>query len=632
MSDLSYRIDTLSPEERALLELWLIKKSAAVANEYAIPQREVTGPCPLSFAQQRLWFLDQIEPNTPLYNIPTAVRLSGALNIEALQKTLDAIVARHEVLRTTFVSVDGGPVQVIAESRSVEMSVIDLSEWPKAEQGAEVQHLLDEEAKRPFNLSQDLMLRATLLRLGEQDHVLLLVMHHIASDGWSMGVLFRELSALYGAFSSGGPSPLPELPIQYADFAHWQRQWLQGEVLESQLSYWKKQLNGSLPVLELPTDHPRPPVQTFLGAWQSLVLPKALSESLKALSRQEGVTLFMTLLGAFQTLLHRYASQDDVVVGTPVANRNRAEIEGLIGFFVNTLVMRTDLSGNPSFRELLAQVREVALGAYAHQDLPFEKLVEELHPKRDLSRNPLFQVGFVLQNAGRQALELLGLTLNPLEVGSGTAKFDLTLSMVEGAEGLRGTLEYNTDLFDAATVTRMLGHYQRLLEGIVANPEQRISDLPLLTEAERKQLLVEWNGTKADYPKDKCIHELFEAQVERTPEAIAVVFEDKQLTYSELNARANQLAHHLRALGVWPEVLVGIYMERSLEMVVGLLGILKAGGAYVPLDLTYPKERLAFMLEDTQVPVLLTQERLVSGLPQHGATVVCLDADCEGIT
>src|SRR3989304_2873632 len=342
MSDLSYRIDTLSPEERALLELRLIKKSAAVANEYAIPQREVTGPCPLSLAQQRLWFLDQIEPNSPLYNISRAVLLSGALNIEALQKTLDATAARHEVLRTTFVSVDGDPVQVIAESQPVEMSVIDLSEWPKAEQWAEVQHLLDEEAKRPFNLSQDLMLRATLLRLGEQDHVLLLVMHHIASDGWSMGVLFRELS------------PLPELPIQYADFAHWQRQWLQGEVLESQLSYWKKQLNGSLPVLELPTDRPRPPAQYLLRARQSLVLPKALSESLKALSQKEGVTLFMTLLGAFQTLLHRYAGQDDIVVGTPIANRNRAEIEGLIGFFVNTLVMRTDLSGDPSFRELLA--------------------------------------------------------------------------------------------------------------------------------------------------------------------------------------------------------------------------------------------------------------------------------------
>ncbi len=450
-------------------------------------------------------------------------------------------------------------------------------------------------------------------------------MHHIVSDGWSMGILFQELAALYEAYAAGKPSSLPELPIQYADFAVWQRQWLQEEVLEAQFAYWKQQLGSHSPVLELPTDRPRPAVQTFRGARHSLVLPQSLSEGLKVLSRQEGVTLFMTLLAAFNTLLYRYTGQDDIIVGAPIANRNRSEIEGLIGFFTNTLVLRTDLSGNPTFRELLGRVRAVALGAYAHQDLPFEKLVEALHPERDLSHNPLFQVMFILQNAQAEVLTLSGLTVHPLEVDTGTAKFDLILSMIEGAEGLKGTFEYNTDLFDATTINRMVGHFETLLEGIIADSEQRLSDLPLLTEAERHQLLA-WNETTTDYPKDLCICQLFEAQVERTPEAIAVVFEDQQLTYRELNARANRLAHYLKKRGVGPEVLVGICVERSLEMVVGLLGILKAGGAYVSLDPAYPKERLAFMVEDAQVPVLLTLHRLVAELPEHRRGAWC----CRG--
>ena len=545
------------------------------------------------------------------------------------KKTLDIIVARHEVMRTTFASTNGSPVQVIGKSRSVDLPVIDLSEWPVAKREAEIQRLIVEKTQLPFNLSEDLMLRATLLRLGEREHVLLLVTHHIASDGWSSGILSRELTILYEALSIGMPSPLSELPIQYADFAVWQRQWLQGEVLESQLSYWKQQLGGSTAVLELPTDRPRPPVQTFRGARQSTVLPTSLTEALKELSQQEGVTLFMTLLAAFQTLLYRFTSQDDIVVGSPIAGRNRVEIEGLIGFFVNTLVLRTNLSGNPSFRELLSRVREVALGAYAHQDLPFEKLVEELHPERSLSHTPLFQVLFVLQNAQMSAMELQGLTLSPLRVDSETAKFDLSLYMVDTEQGLIGTLEYNTDLFDATTITQMLGHLQTLLEGIVANPEQRLSHLPLLTAAEQHQLLVEWNDTKKIYPQDKCLHHLFEVQVERTPDAIAVVSDDMELTYRELNCRANQLAHYLKSMGVMPEVLVGICMERSLEMIVGLLGILKAGGAYLPLDPAYPKEHLAFILEDAQVPVLLTQNRLLQRLPKQGARVVCLDTDWE---
>ncbi len=431
--------------------------------------------------------------------------------------------------------------------------------------------------------------------------------------------------------SARKPSPLPELPIQYADFAVWQRNWLQGKVLDSQLSYWKKQLAKAPPLLELPTDRPRPAVQTFHGARQYLHLPKSLSGALNALSRREGVTLFMTLLAAFKTLLYRYTGQDDIVVGSPIANRNRREIEGLIGFFVNTLVLRTDLSGNPTFRELLGRVHGVALGAYAHQDLPFEKLVEELKPDRDLSRNPLFQVMFQVRHFSKKPVKLPGLEIDDFKFDSRIAKFDLTLYVLEKSEGLLCLFRYNTDLFDAATIIRMLGHFHVLLEGIVANPKQPISTLPLLTEVERHQLLVEWNKDEVeDSAKDlqnSFLHQLFEAQVERTPDAIAIVFEDKQLTYRELNRRANQLAHHLKGLGVRPDILVGICMDRSLELVVGILGILKAGGACVPLDPAYPKERLTFMLEDTQVPVILTQESLLKQLSEYGAKTVCLDAD-----
>jgi len=586
---------------------------------------------PLSFAQERLWFLDQLEPGNTAYGIPIAYRLQGSLDVAALEWSLNEIVRRHEVLRATFAVVDGRPAQVIAPEMRLTLPVEDLRGLPEAEQEAEVERWATEEAHHPFDLAQGPLLRATLLRLNEEEHVLLLTMHHIVSDGWSMGVFNRELAVLYEAFSAGEPSPLPELPIQYADFAVWQRGWLQGEVLEEQLAYWRQHLGDDLPVLELPTDRPRPAAQSFRGAHQTFVLSNALTESLKALSRQEGVTLFTTLLAAFKTLLYRYTGQEDVVVGSPIANRNRSEIEGLIGFFVNTLVLRTDLSGNPTFRELLGRVREVTLGAHDHQDLPFEKLAEALQPERDLSHNPLFQVMFAFQNAPAEVLALPGLTVTPLEVESKAAQFDLTLSMEDMGRGLKGAVEYNTDLFDGATIERMIGHFETLLGGIVVNPEQRLSELPLLTEAERLQLLVEWNDTEADYPQDQCIHQLFEERAARTPDAVAVVFEKEQLSYAELNRRANQLARHFQKLGVGPEVLVGLCVERSLEMVVGLLGILKAGGAYVPLDPAYPKERLAFMLEDTQTPVLPTQERLRENLPQHGARVVCLDMDWEAI-
>lgn len=587
------------------------------------------GELPLSFAQQRLWFLGQLEPGSCVYNFPAAVRLKGPLNVVALEQSLNEIVKRHEALRTTFSIVDGRPVQVIAPLLTLTLPIVDLRELPETEREIEVQRLARSEARRPFDLAEGPLVRATVLRLGENEHVGLLIMHHIVSDGWSTGILIREMALLYQAFCSGRPTPLPELPVQYADFAHWQRQWLEGKVLETQLGYWKQQLLGAPPLLKLPTDRPRPAIQTFRGASQSLLLPKAVGEGLKALGRQEGVTLFMTLLAAFQTLLHKYTNQDDILVGTPIANRNRLEIEGLIGFFVNTLVLRTDLSDNPGFRTLLRRVREVCLGAYAHQDLPFERLVEELHLARDLSRNPLFQVMFVLQNAPVQAVELPGLSLRPVEVDTGTTHFDLTLHIADTEQGLAATLAYNTDLFEAVTITRMLGHLRNLLEAVAATPARRLSDLTLLTEAEQHQLLVHWNDTGIDCPDHLCIPQLFEACVERTREATAVIFENQQLTYGELNRRANQLANHLRALGVGPEIPVGLCLKPSLEMVIGLLGILKAGGVYVPMDPAYPKERLAFMLEDAEVPVLLTQHPLLAGLPEHNAKVVCLDSDWE---
>jgi len=578
-------------------------RNADNANHFAPPpisRAAKDEASPLSFAQERLWFLEQFEPGGSAYNICRAARLTGLLKIEALEQSLSEIMRRHEVLRTRFQVVDGRPVQVRAPAQKLSISLVELSQLSHAERDGEVARLIADEGGCPFDLSAGPLLQAMLLRLGNDDHMLILTTHHIASDAWSMGILTRELWTLYEAYANGKPSPLPDLPVQYTDYAVWQRQWLKGKVLESQLSYWKKQL-AHIPILNLPTDRPRPVLQSFRGARQPISLPESLTAAVNELSRREGVTQFMTLLAAFQVLLYRYSGQEDVVVGSPIANRNRTEIEGLIGFFVNTLVLRTDLSRRPTFKELLLRVRDVCLGAYAHQDLPFEKLVQELHPERDLSRNPLFQVMFVLQNTPRPFPETSGFSIERVDVLAETSPFDLSLYLRERNGKLIGFIEYSTDLFDRSTIERMIGHFQTLLEGIVANPDQLISTLPLLTEAERHQLLVEWNDTAAEYPKDSCIHELFEAQVERTPDAIAAEFEGKRLSYRELNSRANQLAHYLRRLGVGPESLVGICIERSLEMIVGLLGILKAGGAYVPLDPAYPRERLRFMLEDAQV-------------------------------
>ncbi|AUB35491.1 Non-ribosomal peptide synthetase component F [Nostoc flagelliforme CCNUN1] len=591
-----------------------------------LPVKRV-GELALSFAQQRLWFFNQLEPESAAYNMPGAMRLQGQLNVAALARSLQEIVRRHEALRTNFTSLDGQAIQIIHPPGDWQLTILDWQHLSLSEQEHQTQQLATNEAKQPFDLATEPLLRVTLLVLSPQEHILMFCMHHIVSDGWSMGVFVQEIVTLYSAYCQGQPSPLPELSIQYADFAIWQRQWLQGQVLQSQLDYWQTQLAGAPALLELPTDRPRSAVQSFRGAQQSFTLSQDLTSALNYLSRKQGVTFFMTLLAGFDTLLYRYTGQADILVGSPIANRNHSEIEGLIGFFVNTLVLRTDMSGNPSFGELLTRVREMTLAAYAHQDLPFELLVEALQPERNLSHTPVFQVMFVLDNTPMSEMALPGLTLSPLAIENFTAAFDLTLSVEQTADGLLGSWHYNSDLFDAATINRMTGHLQTLLAGIVAHPEQPISQIPLLTASEQQQLLLEWNDTHTEYPQHQCIHQLFEEQVERTPDAVAVVFEDQQLTYRELNARANQLAHYLRTLGVKPEVLVAICVERSLEMVVGLLGILKAGGAYIPLDPDYPTERLSFMLSDAQVQVLLTQQRLLQNLPEHEAEVFCLDAD-----
>ena len=587
---------------------------------------------PLSYAQQRLWFLDQFEPNSAFYNIPMALRLVGNLKQAALEQSLREIIYRHEALRTNFITVDGKPSQIIQPETNWTVSVVDLKYLSITEQEITSQQLAQQQITQPFDLAKGTLIRATLVVLSETEHVLLVSMHHVVSDGWSMGVFVQELVALYNAYSQGQSSPLTPLPIQYADFAIWQRQWLQGEVLQSQLSYWQQQLANAPALLSLPTDRPRPAEQTYHGTHQEFALSLELTSKLTKLSQEQGCTLFMTLLAAFDTLLYRYTGTEDILVGSPIANRDRSEIEGLIGFFVNTLVMRTDLAGNPSFSELLLRVREMAMEAYTHQDLPFEMLVEALQPERDLSHTPLFQVMFVLQNAPTFELELTGLTVNPLLIKGTTSRFDLTLSMENTPTGLVAWWEYNTDLFDASTIERMTGHFVTLLEGIIANPKERISQLPLLTEIEQQQLLVEWNDTKVDYPLHKCIHQLFEEQVELRPDAVAVEFQNQQLTYKQLNYRANQLAHYLRSWGVGADVLVGLCVERSLEMVIGLLGILKAGGAYVPLDPKYPSDRLSFILDDTQVKVLLTQQRLIDRLPPNQAKLVCLDTDAEDIS
>lgn len=579
----------------------------------------VTDNCsvfPVSFAQQRVWFLDQLTAGSPLYNLTTAVRVEGDLNDLALHHALNCIVDRHESLRTTFAVSGTEPVQVITPLRTLDMPCDDLSALDADRREEELARITREEARRPFDLTGDLMLRARLVRLEETEHVLLLTMHHIASDGWSMNILFHELAALYETACRGIASPLPELGIQCADYAVWQREWLQGETLQNQLSYWRKKLENAPRMIELPTDRPRPARPEFHGAVQKMVLSPSLSNDIRRFAKAEGMTLFMTTMAAFQTLLYRYTGQEDFLIGSPIAGRNRTEIEGLIGFFVNTLAWRASVQGNPTFRELLQRVKETSLDAYAHQDVPFERLAEELLSTRGMGAGSVLQVMFAVQSEPLPSKVAHGVRFDPEWVHSGTSKFDLTVSVGDDSDGMTVFVEYNTGLFNADTIRRLLNHFSVLLENLVMNPTARISSVPIMTTAERRQILLDWNDTKAEFPESLCLHQLFEYQAAKTPAAAAIVTEQEVISYGDLNHRANRLARYLRRLGVVPESVVGICMKRTPEMIVSLLAVLKAGGAYVALDPAYPKERLRFMIEDAGLHVLMADGSLVHDLPE----------------
>ena len=601
-------------------------QSAAVTTMTPLVRGQERSAWPLSFAQRRLWFLDQLEPGTATYNLRRIVRIDGPLNVAALRRAWQTIIDRHDILRTIFTASDGQPSQIIQPALTIELPLTDLSSTPQSEREAE--RLAMETAAQPFDLQRGPLLRGRLLRLGDETHYLAVVFHHIISDGWSLGIFFRELGALYQAFATEQHAALPPLEIQYADYALWQQQQLQGHRLAEHLAFWRQHLAGAPPLLELPTDFPRPAAQRYQGAQLSSLLPAALRDELQALSQREGVTLFMTLLAAFQTLLQRYTQQDQIVTGTPAAGRTTSETETLIGFFVNTLALRGDLSGDPTFQELLARTRQRALGAYAHQELPFERLVEELQPVRSLSYSPVFQVMFALQNAPAAESEQGALRFSTVRIPGTAARFDLSLDVYEEADGLTVRLEYDTDLFEAATAERMLTHFSTLLEAVANNPAQHLSALPLLADSERHRLLNEWNQRRVDVPP-LCLHQLFEARAAAAPHAIAVICGHERITYGELNARSNQLAHFLIKAGVGPETMVGVCVERSPEMIVALLGVLKAGGAYVPLDPNYPAERLKHMLSEAAPPLLLTQAHLKSRISNLKSEIqmICLDAD-----
>ncbi|MDC0683710.1 non-ribosomal peptide synthetase [Sorangium atrum] len=622
----------------AALAAWIEAKQAgapaggAAGGSAPVAPMERPERLPLSLVQERLWFLEQLVAGAPVYHIAAAVRLAGALDAGALEKAVTALAARHEALRTSFPSVEGRPVQRIAPPAPVALPREDMSALADEARESALQRRLREEARRAFDLAEAPPVRWTLVRTGDQEHVLSVTCHHLIADGWSMNVLLRELSLLYGAFAAGRSPALAPLALQQADHALWQRQNERAAARERELSYWRDRLKGPVPPLELPTDRPRPPVQTYAGAREELALSPELVARLSALGRRTGATLFTIVAAGLFSLLHRYTGQSDVCIGTPVTARPRAALEGVVGCLLNTLALRVDLSGNPGVTELLARVRAAVLEGQAHQEAPFERVLEALSLERNLSHTPLFNVMIAMDPAPEQAPEIPGLSIGVQRVDTGTAQFDLTLSLTLDAQGgARGAWEYNSDLFDRATAARMARHLLAILDGLAAGPEVRLADLPVMDAAEREQLVIGWNATDAEAPLDRCAHELIEAQVERTPEAAAVVSGAETLTYRELNRRANQLAHHLRSLGVGPEVPVGLCVERSIDMVVGMLGVLKAGGAYVPLDPSYPDDRLQFIVEDTGAPVLLTQQHLAARLEGRGARTLCLDTQRETI-
>lgn len=627
----SDRISKLSPAKRLLFEKRLGVLGESRSHDQVITRRPDVSEFPLSFPQERIWFLEQIEKGNPTYNRPVFLLITGQLKIAALEKSLREIVYRHETLRAVFNSSSGYPHQEIKAEHLLDLIVTDISKLPPQEREAQSIKEAVKEARTPIDIDEGPLFRIKLIRKNSKEHLLVFVVHHIVFDGWSSKILIRELAAFYEANITGNPSELLVLPIQYADYAYWQRNWLSNELFEEQLSYWMDNLDANPPLLELPTDKKRPSIQSHQGNFDSVHLSRSLLNSLKDLSHQEHVTLFTTLLSAFQTLLFRYTNQENIVTGIHIANRRYLEIENLIGLFINTLVINTNLSGKYSFRQLMRKVGEITLGAFAHQDLPFEKLVEELQPRRDLSRNPLFQVVFQLRNYPRAQIHVPGIKIEELTLDYGVSQFDLTLDCSEKPDGLSCRFVYNTNLFETTTIRRMMEHYKVLLHAIVENPNQHIEFLPLLTENERTLLINEWNSTQANIP-EKCIQNLFEVQVNRSPGAIAVALNEQKYTYQELNERANQLAHYLRTYGVGPEVFVGIFMNRSLDIVVAVLAILKAGGAYLPLDPKYPKERLEYMIGDAHLNVILTNKELGRILPDHTSLIIDLDAEWEIIS
>ena len=619
------RIRELSPEKRAIFEKLAPSSSESARRAVAITPRRVSSPAPLSFAQQRLWFLDQLMPGTGLFNLSGAIRIGEAFDADILERSVNEIVHRHESLRTTFKAVNGEPVSEILPHLWIELRPVDLRSLPVPEREDEAEQLLAAAGEEPFDLATGPLLRTLLVGIDDENYMFLVVMHHIVSDAWSLDIFWNELSTVWDCFAAGESSPLPELPLQYADFAVWERDWLSGPVLAELVSYWKGQL-ADLPVVELPTDWPRPPVPSGRGAVHYVTVPGSVTSALKALGRQEGATLFMVLLAGFQTLLCRYTGEEDVVVGTFTANRDRAEIESLIGFFVNALVLRADLSGRPTFRELLRKVRRTALDAYSHQDMPFARLIRELAPERDLSRNPLFQVAFQLLNTpGISEEEEADPGDDIVDLERTTAVLDLTCTIREAGESLDVELEYSTDLFASDTIEALGGYYATLLAAAAAEPDARAHELPLVGNDVRRRAVDEWNRTAVAYPDDESIVSLFEAQVARTPDVAAFRCSGTTATYDEMNRRANRLARHLCELGVRAEIRVGICMERSINMVMALLAVFKAGGAYVPLEPGLPRERLAQIVDDAQLDVVLTQRRFLARIPRTHAQLVDVD-------
>lgn len=634
MKDLTGRMAALSAEQRALFEARLKARGLRAPAADQIPRRPDTDAnlFSTSIDQERLWFIEQLQPGNSAYNIFSASRIKGPLDARLMERVVKELIARHEVLRTTFTVVDEQPMQVIHPQVEFTLTPVDLGAWPEEEREGEALRLVTEDFARPFDLERGPLFRIGLLRLASDDHVLHVNMHHTVTDRWSGAIFERETGALYEAFARGEPSPLPALPIQYADYALWQRERAEGEIYREQAAYWSRRLAGAPFVLEVPTDYPRPPIQNFRGARVYARYPLRLLDALRELSRREGVTTFTLALAAYKALLYRYTGQETVLVGSTFANRERPELQNMVGYLLNLIVLSTDVSGDPTFREQLRRERETVLGGFANQDLPFGKLVQALRPTQDASRNPIVQHSLIyLDFPELTVMETLGLSARHLDIDNGASRFDMTLAMTETPRGYEVDIEYPTDLYRRERIERMTKHLENILEAVVVNPELRLSQLPLLDEDEARGLLVEWNDTAFDYPRDACIHELFEAQAARTPDAVALVSEDERLTYRELNEQANRVARRLREEGVERGTLVGLCVERSARMVTGLLAVLKAGGAYVPLDERFPRERLSFMLEDADVRVLLTEERLLGRLPPHGARAVCLDAERDEV-